>query len=58
MKYKYCPFCGSENSLSMKKVKRTKIKETKVVKGVFDVWFCDKCDESFFHTWVINKENK
>jgi len=35
----------------MKQKVCTRIKENKVVKGVFDVWTCSKCDESFFSTW-------
>lgn len=44
----------------MKKVRRTGIsyKDKKVVKGVFDVWECQDCKESFFHNWTLTKNGK
>ena len=55
----YCPFCGKEN-LIMKKVKRNGIsyKDKKVVKGLFDVWTCMDCKESFFYNLSLTKYNK
>lgn len=56
---KHCPFCSGQN-LMMKKVKRTGIsyKDKKVVKGIFDVWECQDCKESFFQNWTLTKDGK
>jgi len=53
LEFKHCPFCDGEETLTMRKVKKTRIKETKIVKGVFEVWTCSKCGEEFFHHWDI-----
>ena len=54
--FKHCPFCDGEGTLTMKKVKRTRISGDKIAKGIFEVWTCSKCEEEFFHRWDITKK--
>lgn len=54
--FKHCPFCDGEETLTMKKEKLTKIKDNKIVKGIFEVWTCGKCGEGFFHRWDITSK--
>ena len=48
-----CPFCDAKNTLTMKQVTETKIKGSRVVKGIFDVWECSGCGEGFTKHWQI-----
>lgn len=56
---KNCPFCSSKN-LTMRKVKKRGIsyKDKKVIKGIFYVWECKECHESFFKNWNLKKDGK
>jgi YgiT-type zinc finger domain-containing protein len=55
--FKHCPICGAQDTLKMKKVKRQKIKGNQIVKAVFDMWECSKCNEGFFQHWTIDKKD-
>lgn len=48
-----CPFCDARNSLTLEQVTETKIKGSRVVKGIFDVWKCSDCGEGFTKHWQI-----
>ncbi len=56
VKFIHCPFCGASDTLTMKKERHTAIKENRIVKGIFEIWTCSKCNEGFFHKWDLTSK--